>query len=145
MPASRAFDGELNTTFLPAISMDPSSCACTPLSILMSVDFPAPFSPSSACTSPGSTSKLTPRKARTPPKLLATPVTRTNGCGDGGDVTAAGGSFIVALPCCGMERRRREDVGVEERSGTLRAFALLPHDSLAACRLKRDRANLLVI
>src|SRR5579872_519590 len=109
MPASRAFDGELNATFLPAISIEPSSYACTPLRILMSVDFPAPFSPSSACTSPGNTSRLTPRKARTPPKLLATPVTRTNGCGEDGDaVGATGGSLIAALHCCRQRRQPSE-------------------------------------
>src|SRR5688572_31569 len=41
--------------------------------ILTSVDLPAPFSPSSACTSPGRRSKLTPSSARTPGKLLAMP------------------------------------------------------------------------
>src|SRR6185295_15301365 len=39
--------------------------------ILTRVDLPAPFSPSSACTSPARRSKLTPSSARTPGKLLA--------------------------------------------------------------------------
>jgi hypothetical protein len=38
--------------------------------ILTSVDFPAPFSPISATTSPGYRSKLTPLSARTPGKRL---------------------------------------------------------------------------
>ena len=38
-----------------------------PVSTFNSVDFPAPFSPSSACTSPGATSKSTQSLATTPP------------------------------------------------------------------------------
>src|SRR4051812_16345330 len=42
-----------------------------PQTILTSVDLPAPFSPSSACTSPARRLKLTPSRARTPGKLFA--------------------------------------------------------------------------
>jgi hypothetical protein len=64
-----------------------------PVMILTSVDFPAPFSPIRATTSPGYRSKLTPLSARTPGKRLlmlesakhGSRVGRVNGC-----VTAAG-------------------------------------------------------
>ncbi len=39
----------------------------------MSVDLPAPFSPISACTSPGITSKSTPSTASIPGKRFDTP------------------------------------------------------------------------
>src|SRR5438132_10641074 len=45
--------------------------------IRMSVDFPAPFSPSSAWTSPARTSKLTPFSAGNPAKDLAMPCSST--------------------------------------------------------------------
>src|SRR5580700_8029479 len=38
-----------------------------PATIFISVDFPAPFSPNSRCTSPGSTERLPSRRAVTPP------------------------------------------------------------------------------
>jgi hypothetical protein len=41
--------------------------------ILMRVDFPAPFSPSNACTSPALRSKETPLSARTAPKDFVMP------------------------------------------------------------------------
>src|SRR6185503_20254732 len=45
----------------------------------MSVVFPAPFSPSSACTSPGASVKSTPRSASTSPKRRLMPRMRTAG------------------------------------------------------------------
>src|SRR5690349_2276025 len=44
--------------------------------IRISVDFPAPFSPTRACTSPASRSKLAALSARTPAKLLLIPAAR---------------------------------------------------------------------
>src|SRR5208282_1697732 len=44
-----------------------------PVSILTSVDLPAPFSPTRAVTSPARKVRLTLCKARTPGKLLETP------------------------------------------------------------------------
>ncbi len=45
----------------------------------MSVDLPAPFSPTTACTSPRATSNDTSELATTPGKRLVTPRTRTAG------------------------------------------------------------------
>ena len=47
--------------------------------ILTSVDLPAPFSPTSACTPPGVTSKVTSLSAREGPKDLLSPTTRNAG------------------------------------------------------------------
>src|SRR5215831_10524889 len=46
------------------------------------VVFPAPFSPSSACTSPAAASKVTPSFATTPGKLFVIPAMRTAGAGE---------------------------------------------------------------
>src|SRR6185312_14303905 len=48
----------------------PESAFSAPVITLMSVDFPAPFSPSSACTSPERSENDTPRRACTPAKDL---------------------------------------------------------------------------
>src|SRR4051812_21850290 len=50
--------------------MVPRSGWWAPVMILIRVDFPAPFSPTNACTSPGKSSKETPFNARTAPKDL---------------------------------------------------------------------------
>ncbi len=48
---------------LPLTATVPRSAAITPVSILTSVLLPAPFAPSSACTSPGSTTRSAERRA----------------------------------------------------------------------------------
>src|SRR3989338_1321583 len=57
----------------PAKRMSPASGITAPLRILSRVDLPAPFSPTSACTSPGRTSRSTAASACTPPYRLLTP------------------------------------------------------------------------
>src|SRR5689334_8633381 len=52
--------------------ISPPSAWYTPVSTLINVDLPAPFSPTSACTSPGSTRRLTRSSARTPGKRFET-------------------------------------------------------------------------
>ena len=52
MPSARASDGEWIATGTPSISIEPASSRCAPLRHLISVDLPAPLSPSSASTSP---------------------------------------------------------------------------------------------
>ena len=54
MPAAFAAAGDANETGSPSSSMRPSSGATTPAMILISVDFPAPFSPSTAWMRPAS-------------------------------------------------------------------------------------------
>src|SRR6056297_262816 len=73
MPRSRAWPGPRIRTSVPSNAMMPPSGAYTPARILMSVLFPAPFSPSRACTSAAPTEKSTPLRACTPPKRLSMP------------------------------------------------------------------------
>src|SRR5262249_33570275 len=78
-PRARAARGSLSVTGSPLISSVPASARIAPLTILMRVDFPAPFSPTSAWTSPGSNSNETPRSARTPPNAFDTSVSFRRG------------------------------------------------------------------
>ena len=52
-PPACACAGPEKLTSLPSTSMRPAVSVLTPVSALMSVDFPAPFSPMRAWTSPG--------------------------------------------------------------------------------------------
>ena len=58
---------------LPETETVPASGFTRPIATRMSVLFPAPFSPSSACTLPRLTTKLTSSSATTAPKRLPTP------------------------------------------------------------------------
>src|SRR6266542_1822263 len=57
-------------TSRPATAMVPASGVSAPVTILMNVDLPAPFSPTSACTSPACRSNDTRFSARSPAKDL---------------------------------------------------------------------------
>ena len=67
MPSRCAVGGSLIAVGTPSIRTSPSSGWTIPARILTSVDLPAPFSPTSACTERGSIEKLTSESARTPP------------------------------------------------------------------------------
>ena len=69
-PAAMASRGPLKCRTSPPTAISPRSGRCTPPRMRTSVDFPAPFSPTSACTSPGSTSNATPSSARVAPNCL---------------------------------------------------------------------------
>jgi hypothetical protein len=77
MPRRRASCGESGVYGAPPISIVPASGRTTPASTFISVLFPAPFSPSSAWTSPYRTSRSTPPSASVAPYRLATPVRRS--------------------------------------------------------------------
>src|SRR5690242_14905973 len=82
--ASAVFPGE---RCRPPISTVPSSGASTALAIPRSVDFPDPFSPTTAWTSPAKQSTLTRRSACTAPKRFDTPRSdRTAGAAGSGVV-----------------------------------------------------------
>src|SRR3954471_12614159 len=74
MPKARAAAGSSRATAVPATTIVPPSGVSAPVMMRINVDLPAPFSPTSACTSPGCRSKDTPRSAWTPAKALAIPV-----------------------------------------------------------------------
>src|SRR5215208_1597346 len=75
MPRRCASAGEERRISSPARWMAPSSGGNTPVTIWMSVDLPAPFSPTSAWISPGRTVRSTPSRATTPPNRLRSPAT----------------------------------------------------------------------
>src|SRR5579875_834659 len=79
MPSRSASRGPPIVTSSPSISIVPESAGCAPARIFMSVDLPAPFSPTSACTSARSTSRSTPSSARTPGNVLTIPRMRSSG------------------------------------------------------------------
>jgi len=66
MPWWWASSGVLKLTSRPSSSMCPELSVTTPASTLDSVDLPAPFSPSKACTSPRRRLKSTSSIAGTP-------------------------------------------------------------------------------
>src|SRR5437868_10998326 len=66
MPNVFAERGVRCDTGFPSSWIAPPSGCTAPVRILISVDFPAPFSPTSACTSPDSSASDAPRSAWTP-------------------------------------------------------------------------------
>ncbi|OPZ66871.1 MAG: hypothetical protein BWY81_01618 [Firmicutes bacterium ADurb.Bin467] len=73
MPSSIASWGEDGLISLPLYTMVPASLWLTPVRHLMRVDFPAPFSPSSAWTSPLASEKSTLLSAFTPGNAISIP------------------------------------------------------------------------
>src|SRR3990170_2921462 len=72
-PSLRASAGEPRRRRCPPISTAPSSGWTKPLAIPSNVDFPDPFSPTSAWISPARQSTLTSRSACTAPNAFDTP------------------------------------------------------------------------
>src|ERR1700676_5535637 len=93
MPSRSAARGPSMSTRLPSTSISPESAGCAPERIFMSVDLPAPFSPTRACTSPATTSNVTPSSARTPGKVL----TMSRICNRGADRVMAAVLLSVGL------------------------------------------------
>ena len=65
---------------LASTSMEPALILYTPVSALIIVDFPAPFSPMRAWTSPGYRRRSTPSRALTPGNSIVIPFITTIGC-----------------------------------------------------------------
>src|SRR5690242_6163543 len=114
MPAFIASAVVLKSTRAPATSMEPASGRYRPPSIFIRLDLPAPFSPTSACTSPATMSKSTSASAGVPLNAVEMRVAASSGvallaCGR----TAMGGSMLVTLcvmnpfRCCVREAARR--------------------------------------
>src|SRR5271154_7141607 len=85
----------------PCSSIEPESCFWKPEMILISVDLPAPLSPSRPSTSPFLRCRFTSRSAVTGPKLLAMCSTRRTSSGaEVGPTTACSmtGSTTAAVP-----------------------------------------------
>ena len=95
----------------PSRMIAPASRRCTPLIALISVDLPAPLSPSSASTSPRATSSDTPSSATTAPKRLVASRTCSTGARRRSwrarRLHAAEPAFEMATQHVELDRRRR--------------------------------------
>ena len=118
-PSRYELAGCPNGSGWPATATVPASGRWKPERILMRVDFPDPFSPSTACTSPGPIARSTSWRATLAPKRLLSPVTaRAGACrpvrssghpafllaratGASGEAAADYGSFQSLRNCCG--------------------------------------------
>src|SRR5271166_3148705 len=91
MPLERASSTLLGSYGWSCRNITPESCFWKPLRILISVDLPAPLSPSRPSTSPLRWCRLTSRSAVTGPKRLAMCSTRRTSSGDDSGPTARNG------------------------------------------------------
>ena len=98
MPAAMASDGEWNVVSRPSSRMVPSSGLCMPYRVFISVDLPAPFSPTMAWMVPLRTTMSMSEFATTPGKRLVMPLEL-----DGGRVSIRRrcglNGHVVAFPC----------------------------------------------
>src|SRR5262245_9196213 len=78
-PRRRASSGPRGAYGRPSSAIAPASGRTAPLSTFISVDLPAPFSPTRAWTSPGKSSRSTPRSACVGPKRLSMAVMARRG------------------------------------------------------------------
>src|SRR5436309_15256587 len=109
-PKRRASAGEPRRRRRPPISTVPASGARKPLAMPRSVDFPDPFSPTSACTSPARQSKLTSRSACTAPNAFETPLSeRTTGLSGPGIDISSSVSFLLRVHA--VEQAQRDQRG----------------------------------
>src|SRR3954447_3434329 len=108
-PKRRASAGEPRRRRRPPTSTVPASGARKPLAMPSNVDFPDPFSPTSACTSPARQSKLTSRSACTAPNAFETPLSeRTTGLsGPGIDISSSLRFLLRVHPVEQAQRNQR--------------------------------------
>ena len=66
-PARTTSSGGRPVIVVPSMLAEPASGRTSPARVRMSVDFPAPFAPMTAVTSPRGTERLTASRARTGP------------------------------------------------------------------------------
>ena len=78
-PRPSAARGESMRTSRPSTRMRPASGCVIPERTLISVDLPAPFSPSRQCTSPARIARLMSSFATTPGNALVMPISSTAG------------------------------------------------------------------
>src|SRR5262245_10372207 len=78
-PSRRLSAGETRRRSVSPTTIEPSSGSRNPLAIPSSVDFPDPFSPTSAGISPARQSTLTSRSACTAPNAFDTPCSLSTG------------------------------------------------------------------
>src|SRR6185295_4649911 len=118
MPTLRASAGEAKRTATPSTRTSPPSGWTAPARIFMSVDLPAPFSPTTAWTMPGAMARSTPVRAWIPPYASRRSTTSTAGGGVGIDgwVIATSADPLLRFVGDGLDVRRPiRDLPVDER------------------------------
>src|SRR3954462_7531849 len=105
MPSALLSRGLVTWTCLPSNVYSPLSKEWMPAIPLIRVLLPAPLSPTSAVTLPGVTSRSTPRRTWTGPKLLLTPRRLNSGSAD--DVGRASSAAMVDEGPPGRDALRR--------------------------------------
>src|SRR5437588_820673 len=98
MPCAAASFGEAIVAGCPSSSISPSSASTTPARIFISVDLPAPFSPTTAWTWPRPTSRCMRASACTPPYRFDSPRIATDAEPGDGLVPSPGGVSGSLLP-----------------------------------------------
>src|SRR5262249_38142557 len=136
IPASRASSGLANLTGFPATRISPASGGWTPDRHLISVDLPAPFSPTSAVTSPSSAQSETPSSAVTPPKCFVSRTASRTGVRGGRDsamsrLQAATPDFLEPVAAgpqhvAGIPLPQRIGIRVAERAVVREDLELVP-------------------
>src|SRR3954468_17458074 len=115
MPSERAWSTDLSSTSSPLMISRPSSGFWKPEMVLISVDLPAPLSPSRPSTSPLPRCRLISRSAVTGPKRLATPSTRR---------TSSDTAPLPHAPDVGVDDHRGQDRHAEDEVQVVRVDAL---------------------
>src|ERR1700681_4556600 len=138
IPSRSAVRGPSIATLLPSIVISPESAGCAPARIFIRVDLPAPFSPTSACTSPATTSNVTPSSARTPANVFT--MSRIVSNVSGTSPLLRGVGLGVGADGDGDLRRRRLAVEVVvDRVDRLGADLIGMLDRVTVHRARRDR------
>src|SRR5450830_140275 len=128
MPMSRRARTLVWLTSSPLTKIWPESWRCAAVRILMSVDFPAPFSPTRQCTSPGRRSKLTSSSATVPSNRFVRPTAlrRSGAFGATAGGTVTGLSMFVEGPCRRARERPPAGNGFNDARGESARCELLP-------------------
>src|SRR5690606_34679901 len=112
MPASSASRGVEKETGCPSTRKVPLVGLCTPDSVLMRVDLPAPLSPRRQSTSPRRTFMETPASATTGPKCFTRSRTSISGTSEAGMAAS-----LMAGTSSAFAGGAAADVAVEQHGG----------------------------
>src|SRR4051794_959492 len=132
MPWSKAARGESMTTSRPPTAIEPESGCTIPARMLISVDLPAPFSPSRLWTSPAWIARSMRSLATTPGYALVMPRNTAAGAEAGGALGGGGGGVWESVMVI-WGRRGTQEPGVAPGSraaGFSAAGALLLEERL---------------
>src|SRR3954453_1407425 len=133
MPSERAWSTERSSTSSPLITSRPASGFWKPEMILISVDLPAPLSPSRPSTSPLPRCRSMLRSAVTGPKCFCTPSTRRTSSRISDTAPPAYAADVD------VDHHRHQDRDAEDEVQVVRVDAL-EHQAVAQ-HAQEDRAD----